>query len=588
LTLTPGTRLGVYTITTQIGVGGMGEVYRATDSNLKRSVAIKVLPAAVAGDADRLTRFQREAEVLAALNHPNIAAIYGLEKTAEFTALVMELVEGEDLSQRIAKGPLPPSEALPIAKQIAEALEAAHEQRIIHRDLKPANVKVREDGTVKVLDFGLAKAMDPVAAGRVIADSPTMTSPALMTGVGVLLGTAAYMAPEQARGKTADRRSDIWAFGVVLYEMFAGRRPFPEDHADDTVAQVLARVLEREPQWSALPANLSPRITGLLRRCLEKDPKRRLQAIGEARIAIDDSLRGGLEAETVPRIASRSRIRYWVAGGAVLLLALAFGGLSAALVNRHTTNVSNADVARVQLVLPPGVRFERVGLWGGSHHLALSSDGKELAFVATDSEGHALLWVRPLRDATAHAITGTAGATFPFWSPSGNSVAFFANGKLKRVQVSTGAVRTITDAPDGLGGSWSTNDTILFVPRAQSRPLLISADGGAATPVGDPGVLNVRFPTFLSDGKRFVVTSAADVFLGSTDSSQFTRLTDGNGAQLVTEPDGNTGYLVFASLSERPSSPITVSRWPARLLSAGRCRFRPPEHGDRADGPDAA
>ena len=300
MALVPGTRLGVYEVTAQIGAGGMGEVYRATDTNLKRAVAIKVLPAAVGGDADRLARFQREAEVLAALNHPNIAAIYGLEKTPAFTALVMELVEGEDLSQRIARGAIPLDEALPIARQIADALEAAHEQGIIHRDLKPANIKVREDGTVKVLDFGLAKLVEAPGAGSSAAglsQSPTITSPAMMTGVGVLLGTAAYMSPEQARGRVVDKRADIWAFGCVVFEMLAGQRPF-EGETD------LGRVgvgAEDGPELAgACPLTRPPRLQRLLRRCLEKDPRRRLQAIGEARVQLDDLLSGAPDATVGP------------------------------------------------------------------------------------------------------------------------------------------------------------------------------------------------------------------------------------------------------------------------------------------------
>ena len=270
MALTPGTRLGVYDITAAIGEGGMGQVYRATDTKLKRQVAIKVLPPSLAVDADRLARFQREAEVLASLNHPNIAAIYGLEESGGMTALVMELVEGDDLSQRIARGAMPLDEALPIAKQIAEALEAAHEQGIVHRDLKPANIKVRADGAVKVLDFGLAKAMDPaVASGANAANSPTLTAHA--TALGMIIGTAAYMAPEQAKGKAVDKRADIWAFGLVLYEMLTGRAAF----AGDTVTDIIAAVVTREPDWTALPAATPASIRRLLARCLEKDPKRR-------------------------------------------------------------------------------------------------------------------------------------------------------------------------------------------------------------------------------------------------------------------------------------------------------------------------
>jgi serine/threonine protein kinase len=267
MALAAGTRLGPYEITALIGSGGMGEVYRATDTTLGRQVAIKVLPDAFADDRDRLARFEREAKTLAALNHSNIAAIYGLEKTDGIRALVMELVDGPTLADRIAQGPIPADEALPIAKQIAEALEAAHEQGIIHRDLKPANIKVRSDGTVKVLDFGLAKALEPMAAHVDATASPTITSPARMTGVGVLLGTAAYMAPEQARGKVVDKRSDIWAFGCVLYEMLTGKRAFGGEDVTDT----LAAVVRAEPAWDLLPDSVAPGARMFLRRCLKRN-----------------------------------------------------------------------------------------------------------------------------------------------------------------------------------------------------------------------------------------------------------------------------------------------------------------------------
>ena len=287
----------------------MGEVYRATDLNLKRSVAIKVLPPSVAADAERLARFQREAEVLAALNHTNIGAIYGLEKTRDFTALVMELVEGDDLSQRIARGPIPLDEALLIAKQFADALEAAHEQGIIHRDLKPANIKVRADGTVKVLDFGLAKAIEPaVSSSPSNSMSPTITTPA-MTQTGMILGTAVYMAPEQARGKTVDRRADIWSFGVVVFEMLTGRRAF----GGDDVSHTLALVMTKEPEWAAFPSSTPPALQGLLRRCLDKDPKRRLQAIGDARLVIEDLISGASsdDATGTPNPSNLSNGRPW-------------------------------------------------------------------------------------------------------------------------------------------------------------------------------------------------------------------------------------------------------------------------------------
>jgi len=280
MALIAGTRLGPYEITAQIGVGGMGEVYRATDTNLKRQVAIKVLPEAVAADAERLVRFQREAEVLASLNHPNIAIIHGLEKSDGVTGLVMELVEGSTLADRITQGPIPIDEALPIAKQIAEALEGAHEQAIIHRDLKPANIKLRPDGTVKVLDFGLAKALDPAPATIDASQSPTVTSPA-MTRMGVILGTAAYMSPEQARGKSVDKRTDIWAFGCVLYEMLAGRQAF----AAASVSETLSEVLKSDPDWQGLPADTPDGVRRLLRRCLAKEPGARYGSAGE--LAVD-------------------------------------------------------------------------------------------------------------------------------------------------------------------------------------------------------------------------------------------------------------------------------------------------------------
>ena len=290
MALTPGTRLGPYEIAAQIGEGGMGEVYQATDTNLGRDVAIKVLPESVAQGPERLARFDREARTLAALNHPNIAQIHGLEKSAGTIALVMELVEGPTLADRIAQGAIPVDEALPIAKQIAEALEAAHEQGIIHRDLKPANIKVRPDGTVKVLDFGLAKALEPASAlgastGQALSQAPTITTPA-MTQVGMILGTAAYMSPEQARGEAVDSRADIWAFGVVLYELVTGRRLFDAENVSET----LAAVLREDPTWDTLPASAPPGVRRLLRRCLQRDRRNRLQHAGDARVEIQDAL----------------------------------------------------------------------------------------------------------------------------------------------------------------------------------------------------------------------------------------------------------------------------------------------------------
>src|SRR4030095_14473974 len=306
MALAPGARLGPYKITAQIGVGGMGEGYRATDTNLVLQVAIKVLPDTFAQDPDRLARFDREAKTLASLNHPNIAIIHGLERADGVRALVMELVEGQTLADRIAQGPIPVGEASPVPKQTAETLEAAHEKAIIHRDLKPANIKLRPDGTVKVLDFGLAKAMDSAASAIDAAQSPTITSPA-MTGMGVILGTAAYMSPEQAKGRQADKRSDVWAFGAVLYEMLTGQRAFKGEDVSDT----LAMVLKGEPEWNALSGEVSPLVVTLIRRCLEKDRRRRIAEFSTALFIIDESARV-TAAVPAPR---ESRIRRAAAAG---------------------------------------------------------------------------------------------------------------------------------------------------------------------------------------------------------------------------------------------------------------------------------
>ena len=396
LSLRPGTRIGPYEITAQIGAGGMGEVYRATDTNLKRTVAIKVLPEAVATDGERLARFQREAEVLARLNHPNIAAIYGLEKSDGTAALVMELVEGPTLADRIAQGPIPIDEALPIAKQIAEALEAAHEQGIIHRDLKPANIKVRPDGTVKVLDFGLAKALEPAAAAhRASRQSPTITSPAMMTGVGVILGTAAYMAPEQAKGRAADKRSDIWAFGCVLYEMLTGKRPFDGEDVSDT----LANVLKIDPDWSALPSEIPPAIRTLLQSCLTKDRRRRVADISTALFVLEKaaSLAAPVSVAPLPRRLLWRRLVTPVA---------------AALVTSSVVGAGLWFATRAPEAVPPRLSRLQVTLSGtaaltingADRDLAITPDGSRLIYVGNrgtpggaQTQGGTQLFVRRAR-----------------------------------------------------------------------------------------------------------------------------------------------------------------------------------------------
>jgi eukaryotic-like serine/threonine-protein kinase len=413
MSLAPGTRLGPYEVTAQIGAGGMGEVYRATDSSLKRQVAIKVLPASVAADRERLARFQREAEVLAALNHPHIAAIYGVEKSDGRTALVMELVEGPTLAERIAQSAIPFDEALPIARQIAEALEAAHEQGIVHRDLKPANIKVRDDGTVKVLDFGLAKAMEPagLTASTSASISPTFTSPA-MTQMGMILGTAAYMAPEQARGRAVDRRADVWAFGVVLYEMLTGRRAFD----GEDVSMTLSAVLQREPDWAALPESVSAGLRVYLRRCLQKDPRQRVRDIGDVRLALDGAFETTGNQPESPVVPARA-VPLWrraLTASAALIL----GGLAVGLAawTRWPVPAPHAP-ARFAITLPEGQSFASPGRTS----LALSPDGENLVYSANRQ-----LYLRPMSGLDPRPIAGSEGSvggpSLPVISPDGKSV----------------------------------------------------------------------------------------------------------------------------------------------------------------------
>ena len=473
MALTLGTRLGVYEITAPIGEGGMGQVYRATDTRLKRQVAIKILPPSLATDADRLARFQREAEVLASLNHPNIAAIYGLEESGGLTALVMELVEGEDLSQRIAHGPIPLDEALPIARQIAEALEAAHEQGIIHRDLKPANIKVRPDGTVKVLDFGLAKALEPVAAMSVSNSmSPTITTPA-MTQAGMILGTAAYMSPEQARGRTVDKRADIWAFGCVLYEMLTGRRAFEGDDVSDT----LAAVLRADPDWTALPAKTPTPIRRLLRRCLEKDRKRRLDSAADARLEIDDALTIPA-ADASPAVAPRRVMP--VAIASVLVTAVVVAVAMWVLMRPAPLP------ARVErFVIPTPADASAISNFGSA--VAMSPDGSRVVYRtlprgAADVATDAVLYLRDRGQLEPTLLRGTEGATGPVFSPDGEWIAFqnLKDQTLKRVSVLGGLPQTICRV-DGLlrGASWGPDNTIVFATNGTKGLRQVAVDGGA-------------------------------------------------------------------------------------------------------------
>jgi len=500
LALTPGTRLGVYEIIAQIGEGGMGAVYRGTDTTLGRQVAVKILPDAFASDPERLARFEREAKTLAALNHTNIAAIYGFEafrsggsSDPPTRALVMELVEGDDLSQRISRGAIPIDEALPIAKQIADALEAAHEQGIVHRDLKPANIKVRADGTVKVLDFGLAKAFDPTAASSPEAlNSPTITSPA-MTQAGMILGTAAYMSPEQAKGKAVDRRADIWAFGVVLYEMLTGQRLF----SAETIPETLAHVMTREIDLGTLPETTPRHIRTLLARCLVKEPKQRLRDIGEARLAVEGAFDTAPQTAAQTTKASRNTLPWAVAGSLALLAAasVVFGWRS-----------SSADVektsTRLTIPLPPGQEL--------TSSPAITRDGRTVAYVTQQGLDAPQLYLRDLNAFEARVVAGSSGAVQPFFSPDGKWVAFFGQGQLQKAEVTGGAPIRLAEAAFPFGGTWNDDNTIIYTASVNSGLLRIPASGGTpeslTTPDGAAGGYGHVFPQALPGGRSVLFT----------------------------------------------------------------------------------
>jgi len=535
-----GTTLARYRITAALGAGGMGEVWRAEDQTLGREVALKLLPSEFASDKERLARFEREAKVLASLNHPNIAHLYGLETATPSSAsaptlasdasgaeegagggpvtfLVMELVEGLGLDEVIARGPVPVDEAIPIAIQVAEALEAAHEAGIVHRDLKPANVRIRPDGTVKVLDFGLAKAWDE-GEGADLSLSPTLTRHA--TAAGVILGTAAYMAPEQARGKPVDRRADIWAFGVVVWEMLTGRTLFD----GDTVTDVLAAVLTREPDLDALPDATPETVRRLVERCLCQDPKLRLQAIGEARIALsqrDDPEQTGVA--TRGAIGPGRRLAPWLAAGLAAAAALILGVL---LLGR---SAPTPQVVRFEAPPPPDGRFHLAPDNPGP--VVVSPDGRMLAYSGRTADGVIQLWVRPLDQETARALPGSEQAQYPFWSPDSQRIAFFARNRLRVVDAAGGPPLALCDAPDGKGGTWGADGVIVFAPSYNSPLHKVAEAGGESVPVTtldeERGDNSHRHPRFLPDGNHFLYMARSAtgslegqaVMLGSLDGS---------------------------------------------------------------------
>jgi len=532
-------RLGVYEIGSLLGAGGMGEVYRARDTTLGRDVALKILPASFTNDPERVARFRREAQVLASLNHPHVAQIHGLEEANSTQFLVLELVDGESLDKRIAGGPIPIDEALGIAKQIAEALEAAHEKGIIHRDLKPANIALTKDGQVKVLDFGLAKATDSTAGTALeVTNSPTITTPAMMTGVGVILGTAAYMSPEQAKGRLADKRSDVWAFGCILFEMVTGRRAFDGDDMSD----VLATVLKTDPDWNALPVDAPSTLRTIIRRCLAKDRQVRIPDLSVVRFILNEQLSATDTAAPPAHVAQASRRWKWMATAAC---GVAVATLVGAYLMRPTASLA---VARFFVLAPDKTVF--IAAQRPVASAAISPDGRMLAFTARDTAGRTLLWVRRIDALMAQPLNGTDGAAFPFWSLDSRSIGFVAAAKLMKIAVAGGppmAIATRIPIPSR-GGTWSRDGSIVF--SAGGGMFQVSAAGGEPTPLP-----NVRgsfqggtYPSFLPDGRHLLYYQAGSaqgsgIVVASIDGGGPTRVVAADSTGIY---DARTGRLLFA------------------------------------------
>ena len=514
MALTSGSKLGPYEIQSPLGAGGMGEVYRALDTRLQREVAVKVLPTALAADPARVARLQQEARLLAALNHPHIATIHGLEIAAGVHAIVMELIEGPTLADRLASGPLTLEAALEIARQIAEALEAAHEKGIIHRDLKPANIKLTATGTVRLLDFGLAQARTPDGAA---------------SREGPVMGTPGYMSPEQIRGERVDARTDVWAFGCVLHEMLTGTQAFGRS----TVAETLAAIQEHEPDWGGLPSNVPADIRRLLRRCLERNPRRRLHDIADARIEIEDTANHPEDSQSVPASAPGNRRRALGISAAVLAVALA------AVLGAWLRPPAQAPTLRVVDILTPRT--------SDIFSFALSPDGERIAFVA-DHEGQPMLWVRALDAAKPQVLPGTEAARRPFWSPNSLSIGFFANSELRRIEARGGAARTVTYALGGTTAAWGPDGTILFSGADAPALRRVAASGGTATAATEVATQSTghRHPQFLPGGRQFLFFAGGPdavrgVYLGSLDSSAVSRLTASDTQGAYVAP----GWLLF-------------------------------------------
>jgi len=544
-----GRTLGSYDVTARLGTGGMGEVYRARDAKLDRDVAIKVLPADLAQDAERLARFEREAKLLASLNHSNIAHVYGFESavlddgsSAHF--LAMELVEGEDLAERLKRGAIPVDEALAVARQIADALEEAHEKGIVHRDLKPANIKLTPDGKVKVLDFGLAKAYAAESASGSGSRSDLSQSPTLAhtgTQAGLLLGTAAYMSPEQARGRPVDKRTDIWAFGVVLYEMLTGKQLFE----GETVSDVLAGVLTRDPDWTDLPGATPTSVGRLLRRCLVRDPRERLHDIADARLDLQEP---GAPAEGTPAVVAK-RAAGWLASTVLASASVLAGAAVAWWLAGSATIPSRDDLLRFEIPLPQGV-----SLVGG---ISLSRDGRSLAFSGLDAEGRTAIWVRSMDELAPRRLDGTDDGRFPFWSPDGRQIGFFAGRALRVMDLISQTPRDLAPTPisiEARGATWGAEDVIVYTGNSAGALSRVGAQGGEPQPATaletGSNTGTHRWPSFLPDGRHFVFyaspgggTEPGELRLGQVESTEHRRLVAANSGAAFLPPDS----LVYVS-----------------------------------------
>ncbi len=560
MSLEMGSMLAHYKLAEKIGEGGMGEVFRARDTKLNRDVALKILPEAFASDSQRMARFGREAQVLASLNHPHVGAIYGLEEHGGTKALVLELIKGETLAERVERGPLPVSEALVVASQIAAAMESAHEKGIIHRDLKPANVKITPGGSVKVLDFGLAKALaDDATWSPELTRSPTLTVPP--TQAGLILGTAGYMAPEQARGRPIDRRADVWAFGVILFEMLTGTRLF----AGETVTDILAAVVRAEPDWSKLPDDAPVALKRLLRRCMAKDPAGRLRDFGDVRLELTEAAEAPAITEAPVEAPARAPLPMW--RRLLPWVATILVGATAAALGFLASDQMRDEVVLHASILPPAETVFHLDT-ASPGIPAVSPDGRMVAFTARDADvtsdltsatGAALLYVRPLGASDAYVLTGTQGAQYPFWSPDSRYIGFFTrrDGTLKKIAASGGPPLTLCEAENGKGGTWNEEGLIVFSPSYDTPLSTVRESGGIPAPLTalktENGDSSHRHPYFLPDGRHILYYARGRKMPTGASGAVFARPVDagpeeGDGKLVMQSEAGAiyaSGHLIF-------------------------------------------